>query len=162
MTRERPPPLRLISGTVTGPGRPGFYPCGPMCCRCGARDGREIEEVVVACGCRQCFCDECRMDAHLADMALYGSKRPPLTFQEWIAASAQSCKVSPPHPHVNYAECWAAGLEPTDVREQRDGSLDMCVCGHERKFHNTRYENEPGRYMCMWCGVERCTRWRAP
>jgi hypothetical protein len=141
--------LRLTSGVVTGPKREGFYPCGPMCCRCGARDGRAVEEFAAACGCRPCFCDECRTTADYP-------------FDVWIASYARGCKIRQPHPHVNYAECWAAGLEPTEVREQRDGSLDVCLCGCERKWHNIAARDaEPREYFCGRCFDEKCPRFRA-
>jgi len=141
--------VRLISGKVTGPKRPYFYPCGPFCCRCGARDGREIEEVIAACGCAPCFCDECRT------MTDY-------PFDRWLASYAESCEIRAPHAHVNYAECWAAGLEPDDVRKRRDGSLDRCACGCERKWHSSTFASdpEPREPWCSRCGPEKCRRFR--
>lgn len=136
----------LISGTITGPAaRPHFRACDPYCCRCGAVDGRELLPVRAACGCEPAFCEECRTNM----------EHP---FAKWIEGYAKCCRIKPAYEHIDYAKCWQKGIEPIVVREERDGSLDVCSCGHERKWHNSAYTSDgPNpKYWCSLCGAERC------
>lgn len=102
----------MKAGIVTGPRRDGWHPIGSYCCRCGARDGRELIAVLAPCSCVPMFCQECIDTSFDRDVTA-------LSFEQWLEAWARSC-LEDYERHVEYGPEWSNGRDPLREKMPRD------------------------------------------